>query len=73
MSNHKAPRIADYRARVHIHGQARDLRCIRGPIQATRALADLTVASNPGAGIRYETINHALDEMYVEIVMPAEG
>jgi hypothetical protein len=64
------PRIADYRARVPIDGKLRDLRCIRGPIQATVALRDLTVSSNPGAVVRYETINHGLDEQYVEIVMP---
>lgn len=69
----KMPRIADYRQRVPIEGKLRDLRCMRGPIEATAALRDLTVASNPGAIVRYETINHGLDERYVEIVMPTEG
>jgi hypothetical protein len=66
------PRVATYRERVNIAGERRDLTCIRGTVEETRALRDQTVAGAPGAVVRYETFNYGLNEMYVEIIMPQE-
>ena len=67
MSTHRAARIATYPMRTK---EGRDLSCIRGPIAEARALRDTTLAAAPGAVVRYETINHGIDEYYCEIVMP---
>ena len=65
-------RIADYRERVMIDGKRRDLRCIRGPLDDARSLMETTLSANPGAVLRYEQVNHGLQEAYYEIVMPLE-
>jgi hypothetical protein len=69
----RMPRVTTYPARISIDGKMRDLRVLRGPLSEVAALKQSTIDGNPGAIVRYEQINHALDEHYVEIAMPLEG
>jgi len=64
----KEARIADYPARAKVGDVWRDLRCIRGPLQAAKALMELAVKN--GGTLRHEIIKHDLGEAYYEVILP---
>lgn len=65
-----SPRITTYPQRG---ADGSDLRCIRGPIEAAKAVVQMQLVTTPKAFVRYEKIDRRLDEAYFEIEIPQES
>lgn len=66
----KPARVVDYVEIARINGQLRCMRCIKGPLKEARALRDIAVAN--GGTLRFEQVDHRMQEAYYEVVLPKE-